>query len=110
MTSPDLRNLCVELQCRGLRIDAAPAGRSGGAGPAEGNTIIVGGRYLNVPTTSWYVASSPYHVENQDGLWRLFHETNFISDISFPQQPRFYNEVTRSGLPCKQLALLHGSD
>ena len=110
MTASDLRQLCVELQCRGVRIVVAPTGRSGGAGPAEGHTIVIDGRYLNVPTTSWYVAASPYHIEKDAGMWRLFHETCFITDIAFAQQPGFYNEVSTSGLPLNQVALLHGSD
>ena len=110
MSHPDLITLCVELQCRGVRIVAAHTGRSGGAGPSEGQTIIIGGRYLNVPTASWYVASSPYRIEKYDGRWSLFHATSYIQDIFFPSQPAFYNELSPSGLPFKHLALLHGCD
>ena len=110
MPEHDLKRLCVELQCRGVRIQAAPAGRSDGAGPAEGRTIIVGGRYLNVPTSSWYVDFSPCHIDMHEGAWRLFKDKDYVCEVFFPPQPGFYDQVTPSGLPFKQLALLHGSD
>ena len=110
MSSPDLRSLCVELQCRGVRLDAARTGRSGGAGPAEGMTIIIHGRYLNVPTASWYVALSPYHAVKQEGLVLLYKNDSCMCEISFPQQPAFYDLKFPSGLSFQQVALLHGKD
>lgn len=110
MSSPDLRSLCVELQCRGVRLDAARTGRSGGAGPAEGMTIIIHDRYLNVPTASWYVSSSPYHAVKQEGLVLLYNNDSCMCEISFPQQPAFYDQKFSSGLSFQQVALLHGKD
>jgi radical SAM protein (TIGR04043 family) len=110
MKLPDFMRLCVELQCRGVTIDAPFAGRSGGAGPAEGQTIILGGRYLNVPTTSWYVQASPYRIENHDDEWRLYRDEDCICAVSFPRRPDFYNQISPAGLPFQQVALLHGSD
>jgi radical SAM protein (TIGR04043 family) len=110
MQFPDFRNLCIELQCRGVNLDSAYPGRTGGAGPAEGQTVIIEGRYLNIPTNSWYVHRSPYRIENHTSGWQLYKEKDFICDVVFPRKPDFYNRVSPSGLPLQQVALLHGSD
>ncbi len=69
-----LRRLFVELQCLGVTLPDGHTGRSGGAGPAEGRTVIIEGRHLNVPTESWYVSFSPYSIEHSGDCWLLYKE------------------------------------
>lgn len=105
-----LRRLFVELQCQGVMLPDGHAGRSGGAGPAEGQTVIIEKRYLNVPTESWYVAFSPYSIKYSGDRWLLYKEKIQLCPVFFPQQPGFYNQTISSGIPLRKLGLLHGSD
>jgi len=45
--------LRVNLQSLGVNVPEDHAGRKGGAGPSEGQVIIVNGTYISVPTNSW---------------------------------------------------------
>lgn len=110
MTSLALRTLCVELQSRGVRIYAGQFGRSGGAGPAEGQTIIIGDLCITVPSSSWYVAHSPYHIASFNASWQLFKDEVPIHAITLPPKPRFYTQKSSTGLNLQQSALLHGRD
>jgi len=110
MTTEDIRTLCVELQCRGVRIYGEKSGRSGGAGPAEGQTIVLGGSCITVPSTSWYVAHSPYHIGSFNGTWYLYKDGARILEVSFPPPPRFYTQMSSEGIMLQQIALLHGRD
>ena len=57
------------LQSLGLRLEESILKRKGGAGPAEGGTIVVAGRAISVPTESPYVGRSPYDLKNMDGVF-----------------------------------------
>ena len=105
-----LRRLFVELQCLGVTLPDGHTGRSGGAGPAEGRTVIIQGRHLNVPTESWYIFFSPYSIEHSGDSWLLYKNKIQLCAVTFPQEPGFYNQTTSAGLPLRQLGLLHGSD
>ena len=110
MQLPDFRRLCVELQCRGDSPDAAHAGRSGGAGPAEGQTIIIGGRYLNVPTTSWYVLLRRTVSKIMTAHGVFSRKRIILLIFLFPGGLIFIIRFHLAGLPLQQVALLHGSD
>ena len=110
MDFSQLRRLFVELQCLGVTLPTGHAGRSGGAGPSEGRTLIIEERHLNVPTESWYVSFSPYSIVFTGGSWMLCRENRRVCPVSFPEQPGFYNQTTSSGLPLSKLGLLHGKD
>ncbi len=110
MNSVDFRSLCVDLQSRGVRIYAAEYVCSGGAGPAEGQTIIIGDTCITVPATSWYVAHSPYHIANLNASWQLFKDDIPIHPVSLPPKPRFYSQKSSKGILLDRIALLHGRD
>ena len=66
------KHIVTELQSLGLRLEESILKRKGGAGPAEGGTIVVAGRAISVPTESPYVGRSPYELKNMDGaFWIL---------------------------------------
>lgn len=110
LTPPELRSLCVELQSRGVRIKAGHAGRSGGAGPAEGHTIVVGGLCITVPSASWYVARSPYHLAAGTGGPYVCKNGEPVAQAQFLPEPVWYGQTTPDGIPLRRIALMHGTD
>ena len=106
----DIKTLAVELQSLGVKVPETYTGRKGGAGPAEGQTIILDGCYLNVPTQSWFVSQSPYSVEMSDGSFVLKKNVDNVLDVSFPDRPKYYDLETKSGVSSEKIALLHGSN
>ncbi len=106
----DIRELKVELLCRGARIAKnnvnAPR-RKAGAGPAAGGAFIFGGTVANVPTMSWFVSRSPFIVEEVCGKYFLTSSSGHSIEVKFPN-PKFYDMRTADGIPYKKIALLHG--
>ena len=90
----------VELSVRGVRVDA-PVRRRAGAGPSDDGHVMIGGFPAALPLDP----ASPYVVD--DG--RLFHDgTDMGLDVEPVGRPRFYDLVTRDGVPYEKLARLHG--
>jgi len=109
-SSVNLRDIINELQCFGVRIDHPAGGRKGGAGPAEGQTIIVQGVPVNCPVGSGFVRGSPYSIQPKgDGNVLKKHEDE-IAEVTFPLPPKFYQRKTEEGIPYSHIALLHGVD
>lgn len=102
--------LITELQSLGLRLPKAGLRRAGGAGPAEGGTLVAHGRAFNVPTSSPFVADSPYTLaELQDELW-VHKDGDPLLAVDLVPRPRFYQQTDGQGVSLDQVALLHGSD
>ncbi len=102
--------LITELQSLGLRLPRAGLRRQGGAGPAEGGTLLAAGRAFNVPTASPFVTDSPFSLDDSGGeLWVRRGGTRLLQ-VDLPPRPRFYHERDQQGTPLRQLALLHGAD
>jgi radical SAM protein (TIGR04043 family) len=102
--------LHVELQSLGVRTPPDLPRRRGGAGPAEGVVIILNGRFLNVPTESSYVASSPFEIKSSNGSLFLFRDGTVIEKVYLPRRPCFYGLKTPDGIFFDKLALVHGKD
>ncbi|MFC1591127.1 MSMEG_0568 family radical SAM protein [Thermodesulfobacteriota bacterium] len=100
----------VELQSLGVRMPRIAAGRAGGAGPSEGQVLIVDGRYITVPAKSWYVDHSPYSVVPNGKALHLLKHDQPICDIALPQRPQFYDQDTTGGVPGEHVALMHGKE
>ncbi len=106
-----LRNLITELQSRGIRVPDVIPGRSGGAGPAEGRSFLVGGVPVNVPISAAYTADSPFTLsEEGTGRYRLLKNDRPLAAIFAVPVPRFYDRADSEKVPYKKIALLHGSD
>lgn len=102
--------LHVELQSLGVRTPPNLPRRRGGAGPAEGIVIILNGRFLNVPSESSYVASSPYEIKSHNGSLFLFRDGTAMQKVFLPQRPFFYDFKTPGGISFDKLALVHGQN
>jgi len=100
----------TELQSWGVRIPFKEKGRKGGAGPAEGRTLLLGKSTAMVPIQSEYVKKSPYTVEERNGEFILLRNEAQILSVDFPNSPKFYELRTEDGIPYQKIALLHGKD
>jgi radical SAM protein (TIGR04043 family) len=103
------RHLAAHLQSRGLRIESSIERRKGGAGPAEGITIILNDRPLTVPAAGSFVAQSPYSLRSRDGEHQLYMDGKTLCKVAIPPPPHFYSLTTDEGIPYSSIALLHGN-
>ncbi len=106
----ETRYIKAELQSLGVRIETSEH-RQGGAGPAEGNTIVLDNDVIaTVPIASHFVLDSPYSVSLKDGRYFLYRSGREIMEVSFLAPPRFYARTDSHGVPCWKIALRHGRD
>lgn len=109
MTSP-LAATITEVQSTGVRIQGDTLQRTGGAGPAEAGSLVIGGFAVNVPTRSPYVARSPYSLRALKNRLFLFKEDDAIMPVEAVATPKYYGCTTGDGTDCRKIALLHGTD
>jgi len=105
----EAKDLKVDLLCLGARVSGLGTGRKAGAGPAAGGMFCYGETVVNVATQSWFVADSPYQVEEEAGRYVLTRAGERIVEVQIPPA-RFHALRTREGTPYHQIALLHGKD
>lgn len=98
------------LQSCGVRINQIVERRKGGAGPAEGTTLIINGRSATVPTSCDFVSKSPYTIQSKNGTHTLLKNGSPLSEVNIPDSPHFYSLKTKDGIPYPKIALLHGSN
>lgn len=103
----DLAALVVDLQARGLQVDAPIERRSGGAGPTDSGMLWVGGFPLTVPTDNAAAADSPYVLKAEDDGYAIFEGGRRLADASTQRRPRFYDLSTADGIPYWKIGLLH---
>lgn len=101
--------LKVDLQSNGIRVLKGDKGRIGGAGPAGAKIFVFDDTVANVPTTSKFVANSPYSLELEGGSGILKRYDEKVTTIGSPI-PKFYGLKTKAGIPYNLIALLHGTD
>ncbi|WP_256009394.1 MSMEG_0568 family radical SAM protein [Desertivirga xinjiangensis] len=103
--------LLTELQAFGLRLDTSSTdvGRKGGAGPTDHRAIRVGDTTIMVPVHNFASVHSPYRSEKPDdlGVARIFKNDEFVGEVLFPKQARFYGQSTSDGVPFWKIAQLH---
>lgn len=102
--------LKTELQSWGVRVPFEENARRGGAGPAQGVTLLFEQSQATVPTQGDYVKSTPYTVASNNGALYLEKDGARILKVAFPPAPRFYALKTEDGIPYKKIALLHGKN
>ena len=100
----------TEIQSLGLRISENLLQRTGGAGPAEAGSLVIGGFGVSVPTRASYVARSPYSLKRHENKLVLCKHDAEILPVETVPRPGFYDETTTDGTPCQKIALLHGTD
>lgn len=105
-----LARIITELQSLGLRGPRNGLERRGGAGPAEGGVLFMGGLTVNLPTQSPFVQYSPYYLKAEgEDLW-LMKGGNALLPVKTLPSPSFYQAATKDGVPYRKIALLHGAD
>jgi radical SAM protein (TIGR04043 family)/putative N-acetyltransferase (TIGR04045 family) len=106
----EAKQLVTELQSLGLRIEEELLRRKGGAGPAEGGTIVVGDQAVSIPVSGPRVHHSPYTLKRTENRYRIHKNGEFRSTVELVPRPVFYELQTSGGIPYKEIALLHGRD
>ena len=109
----DLLSCGVRLSSEGVLARRSRV-RSGGAGPAEGITLVLEDTPASVPVSSAHAKASPYRIEevgsSSSQLVLFRNEERLDIRISVLQEPRFYEAETADGIPYRKIALLHGLD
>ncbi len=106
----NIATIITEIQSLGVRIHRNVLQRKGGAGPAEGGSLIIKGKAVNVPVASPFVSESPYHIQEAGGQTFLFKAGKEILPVGLINAPAFYGFSTEEGIPYTSIALLHGRD
>jgi radical SAM protein (TIGR04043 family) len=101
--------LAALLQSHGVKVDHAIEKRNGGAGPAEGTTLILNDRPVSVPIAGSFVGNSPYSISHYEGEPFLFYNGSPITAVFKPSSPNYYTLKTADEIPYKKIALLHGT-
>lgn len=105
-----LHLLTARLQSYGVHIHQSTKRRKGGAGPAEGITIMLNGRPLSVPTSGSFISQSPYSIQSKNDTHYLFKNGSPLSKVTLPHLPQYYSLKTQDGIPYSKIALLHGAN
>jgi radical SAM protein (TIGR04043 family) len=110
--SRSLLELKTKLLCDGLRVpEGFEKGRKSGAGPAGGLYLQLGNdAVVNAPTWPRFAQNSPLSLRKsgQDGWVVVDGETEFM--VKPLARPKFYDKLTRDGVPMSKVALRHGLD
>ncbi len=106
----NFKELRIKLQSLGVKVPLKFSGRKGGAGPSEGQVIIINGQYISVPTNSWFVDESPYTIIEDGKTFFLTKDSRELCEVSFPKRPDCYDLETSKGIKLEKIALIHGKD
>jgi len=105
-----ISHVVTEIQSLGVRLGKGLLRRQGGAGPADAGAFLIDGIAVTVPTGSPYVSASPYSLRAGEGRVFLCKDGRDLLPVEMIPRPRFYEQTTGDGTPCKKIALLHGKD
>ena len=109
--------LKLQLLCRGLRIDPScdlsrhgrPIKRTR-AGLGSGVELILpDGLYVNVPIHEKFASESPFQLASSDGNFFIESESNSRVQVQLAPRPRFYDQVTSSGIEMSRVGVLQGT-
>lgn len=106
MTATQISDLILDLQARGLRLEAPMERRTGGAGPTDCGMLWVAGHPVTAPTEG-IAKDSPYTLRAEDDGYGIYRDGVRLADASAQRRPRFYDLTTADGVPYWQIALLH---
>ncbi len=103
-----IADLKTALLCSGVQLpENMRTGRKGGAGPAGGRYIVLGGTVVNVPIYG-AALQSPFSVKKEGEKYVLENDHEY--EITLVEEPNFYTLQTDDGISYKKIALLHGVD
>jgi radical SAM protein (TIGR04043 family) len=103
----DISALILDLQSRGLRVEAQLERRTGGAGPTDSGMLWVEGFPITAPTDNAIAADSPYVLRGEDSGYGIYRDDVRLASAAAERRPRFYDLTTADGIPYDQIALLH---
>ena len=103
----DVSSLIMDVQARGLRVEADMERRSGGAGPTDAGMLWIEGYPVTAPTANATSSNSPYLLKAEDDGYRIYRDEVRVASARAEQRPRFYDLTTADGIPYEKIALLH---
>ena len=106
----NFKKLRIRLQSLGVKVPLKFSGRRGGAGPSEGQVIIINGQYISVPTNSWYVKESPYTIIKEGRTFFLTEGSRNLCEVFFAKRQNCYDLKIGKGIKIEKIALIHGRD
>lgn len=107
----DTVDLKVRLQSLGVRLAGGPELRRGGAGPAEGLTLVLEGLEATVPVSPAFVRQSPFCLVSEGGAaWVEAEDGRVLGEVEMPADPAFYSYCTGDGTPMGMVAARHSRD
>jgi radical SAM protein (TIGR04043 family) len=108
------QRLITEVQTHGVRLlnqQQEHVSRRGGAGPSDHQALVIDGVPIMVPVHTNSARSSPFTLdENAEGQSQLLSNGIPLADITFAQQPKFYQLETAEGIAYSKIATLHSTD
>ena len=103
----DVSSLIMDVQARGLRVEADMERRSGGAGPTDAGMLWIEGYPVTAPTANATASNSPYLLKAEDDGYGIYRDEVRVASARAEQRPRFYDLTTADGIPYEKIALLH---
>ena len=103
----DVSSLIMDVQARGLRVEAEMERRSGGAGPTDSGMLWIEGYPVTAPTGNATAATSPYLLKAEDDGYGIYRDDVRVASARAEQRPRFYDLKTADGISYEKIALLH---
>jgi radical SAM protein (TIGR04043 family) len=103
----DVSEVILEVQSRGLRVEAQLERRTGGAGPTDSGMLWIEGFPVTAPTGSALAETSPYVLRAEDDGYGIYRDGVRLAGATAERRPRFYDLTTADGVPYWHIALLH---
>ncbi|WXG46346.1 MAG: MSMEG_0568 family radical SAM protein [Candidatus Atabeyarchaeum deiterrae] len=107
-----LFELKVKLLCEGIRVPEGIAkGRKAGAGPAGGLYLQLGD-HIGVNAATWpkFAQQSSLSLLNLGGDSWIVRDGDLEYKVRPLQRPKYYDLLTRDGIPMSKIALSHSVD
>jgi hypothetical protein len=111
----------IDLFCNGIRIpadarlgeEARPIARTR-AGLGSGLELVIPGDlkdlWLNVPVEEDFVQRSPFELQSSGDGWVVVDDrTSEHYRVRLPEEPRWYQEKTSSGIQMREVGVLQGT-
>ncbi len=114
LTIAQKQRLLTDIQTKGVRLLSTAqdcVSRRGGAGPSDHQAMVIDDTTVMVPVHTQAVIESPFSLSSASrGKVNLRNNNIPITDITFANEPKFYNLTTDDGIAYSKIATLHGVD
>jgi radical SAM protein (TIGR04043 family) len=101
----DISSLTIDIQARGVQMDAPIEQRVGGAGPTDLGMLWIDGYRVTAPKAE--PGETPYVLRAEDDGYGVYIGSTRLASARTQQRPRFYDLTTADGVSYEQIALLH---